>query len=132
MGITVRVNAGRTISAIDQLIKKLPDANHQGVDDMAKIGIRAIQTKLESGSPLRVRSGALAGSVEQTLDEFAGAVSRAHVAPTIVYARIQELGGISGKGHRSKLPPRPYVAPAEEENMDRFRDAAIDAVRGAF
>lgn len=30
------------------------------------------------------------------------------VGPTIRYARIQELGGDCGKGHRTHLPPRPY------------------------
>lgn len=31
--------------------------------------------------------------------------------PTTVYARIQELGGQTGKGGRTRLPARPYVSP---------------------
>jgi phage gpG-like protein len=30
----------------------------------------------------------------------------------LVYSRIQELGGWAGRGHRSHLPPRPYLKPA--------------------
>ena len=36
----------------------------------------------------------------------------ARVGPTAVYGRIQELGGVAGRGHRTRLPPRPYMAPA--------------------
>lgn len=32
--------------------------------------------------------------------------------PTAVYSRIQELGGWTGKGHNTYLPPRPYFRPA--------------------
>lgn len=30
----------------------------------------------------------------------------------VVYARIQELGGDAGRGHRSHLPARPYLKPS--------------------
>jgi len=31
--------------------------------------------------------------------------------PTSVYSRIQELGGLAGRDHRTRLPKRPYVRP---------------------
>lgn len=34
------------------------------------------------------------------------------VGPTAVYGRIQELGGDTGRGHRTHLPPRPSLYPA--------------------
>ncbi len=34
------------------------------------------------------------------------------VGPTAIYGRIQELGGVTGAGHRTTLPPRPSLAPA--------------------
>lgn len=34
------------------------------------------------------------------------------VGGTAVYTRIQELGGWTGRGHRSYLPPRPSLRPA--------------------
>lgn len=38
----------------------------------------------------------------------------AQVGPTAVYGRIQELGGVTGRGHAATLPARPYVQPAFE------------------
>ena len=53
----------------------------------------------------------------------------ARVAPTTVYARIQELGGQAGRGHQSALPPRPYVSPAVTKSALKARDAAIRVFR---
>jgi phage gpG-like protein len=39
----------------------------------------------------------------------------AQVGPTAVYGRIQELGGVTGRGGATELPPRPYVRPAYEK-----------------
>lgn len=128
----VKVNASRTIEALQRIKDELPEANYQGVMNMAKDGVRFIQTVLESGSPLHMRSGALAGSVKVTFSEMGGLTSRARVAPTTVYARIQELGGVSGKDYHSHLPPRPYVRPAILGGMDKFRDDAIEAIRGVL
>lgn len=38
----------------------------------------------------------------------------AEVGPTVVYGRIQELGGVTGRGGATRLPPRPYVKPPYE------------------
>lgn len=35
----------------------------------------------------------------------------AQIGPTAVYGRIQELGGVTGRGGATVLPARPYVAP---------------------
>lgn len=34
------------------------------------------------------------------------------VGPTAIYGRIQELGGDTGRNHRTHLPPRPSLYPA--------------------
>ncbi|MFG3287254.1 hypothetical protein ACGF3G_00320 [Streptomyces sp. NPDC048179] len=39
----------------------------------------------------------------------------AQIGPTAVYGRIQELGGITGRGGATELPPRPYVRPSYEK-----------------
>lgn len=36
------------------------------------------------------------------------------MGPTAVYARIHELGGWTGAGYRTYLPPRPHLKPAWE------------------
>ncbi|MFI8459023.1 hypothetical protein [Kitasatospora sp. NPDC085464] len=46
--------------------------------------------------------------------------------PTAAYARIQELGGVTGRGHATTLPPRPYMRAAYDEV------AHDPALRGAF
>lgn len=39
----------------------------------------------------------------------------AQTGPTAVYGRIQELGGVTGRGAATVLPPRPYVQPSYEQ-----------------
>jgi phage gpG-like protein len=39
----------------------------------------------------------------------------AQIGPTAVYGRIQELGGVTGRGGATELPPRPYVRPSFEK-----------------
>ncbi|MFI5814853.1 hypothetical protein ACIA7S_28340 [Streptomyces sp. NPDC051643] len=38
----------------------------------------------------------------------------AQIGPTAVYGRIQELGGSTGRGGATELPPRPFVRPVYE------------------
>lgn len=42
------------------------------------------------------------------------AIWHEELGPTAVYARIQELGGETGRGHATTLPERPYLRPAFE------------------
>jgi hypothetical protein len=61
---------------------------------------------------------------------------RAHVyegstGPTAVYARIHGKGGWTGAGHRTYLPPRPYVGPAVGAASARARATMRDEIRKA-
>jgi phage gpG-like protein len=88
---------------------------------MAAVVMRAVQEELgktshdpgtatpsQPGEPPSLITGQLRRSVIMKTK------GRGHiqVGATAVYARIQELGGDAGRGHRSHLPPRPYLAPA--------------------
>ena len=53
------------------------------------------------------------------------AIWHEEIGPTAVYARIQELGGDTGRGHATTLPARPYLRPAFEAWM---RDPATREV----
>jgi len=57
----------------------------------------------------------------------------AEIGPTAVYSRIQELGGDTGRGHRSHLPPRPYIKPTTQAEKARvyafYRRAWEEALR---
>jgi phage gpG-like protein len=125
------IDASALIAALQERIGEAPDVSTDAVQRMSTTAQQAIRAKLGSGEPLHIRTGRLFGSVDQTYFS-PGAVAMAHVAPTTVYARIQELGGVSGKGHRSHLPPRPYVAPAVEASMGLFEDDAVEAIRPLF
>lgn len=71
------------------------------------------------GTPPSLISGALAASITATPATGDGPVWEAQVGPAgVVYARIQELGGITGAGHRTVLPPRPYMLPAQQGSTD--------------
>jgi phage gpG-like protein len=125
------INASALIDALEARIEEAPDYSTDAVQKMSSTAQTAIKATLGSGAPLHLRTGRLLDSVEQTYFS-PGAIAMAHVAPTVVYSRIQELGGISGKDYRSKLPPRPYVAPSIEESMELFEQDAIDAIRPMF
>lgn len=64
------------------------------------------------GQPPAMVSGDLAGSVTHRGPTGGGGRYEVEVGATTVYARIQELGGRAGRGHRAVLPPRPYLHPA--------------------
>lgn len=74
---------------------------------------RGTPTGSAPGSPPWRISGALMGSVFVEPARPSGAFSwSGRVGPTSRYGRIHELGGNTGRGHRTYLPPRPHLAPA--------------------
>lgn len=84
-------------------------------------------------SPATV-TGNLMRSIEEYGPYWTGENSaEGAVGPNAVYARIQELGGVTGRDYATTLPPRPYVAPAVEESREKvhqiFRDAFEEALR---
>ena len=78
------------------------------------------------GTPPSRISGALQSSVGTTGRMSWPGRASTRVAPTAVQARIQELGGWTGRGHATHLPPRPYLRPTLERYTDEIRDAAIE------
>jgi phage gpG-like protein len=69
-------------------------------------------TPSSPGSPPSLISGNLMRSIAVDGPSSSLGVHRAQIGPTAIYGRIQELGGATGRGHRTQLPARPYVAPA--------------------
>ena len=73
---------------------------------------RGTPTPSPPGSPPALIGGALRRSVMTVPGDMSGYRASVQVGGTIVYARIQELGGRAGRNHASLLPPRPYLRPA--------------------
>lgn len=88
------------------------------------------QTPAPPGAPPSLISGQLRRSVRRTSSMATGVASwETRVGGTTVYARIQELGGLSGPGHRTRLPPRPYLRPALAMSWGKLQEAAQAAFR---
>jgi phage gpG-like protein len=131
-------------AALQRLEIEAAASARDAAEAMGQVGERAIKLELSMSShtrntqtpsrphvdPPSLITGQLRASVRRTRSHSDGPAKwNVHIAPTTVYARIQELGGIAGWHHRAHLPPRPYVRPAMEKSMNQARDAAVRAFR---
>lgn len=76
---------------------------------------RRTLTPSAPGSPPSLVSGTLMRSIAVDGPSGGLGVYTATIGPTAIYGRIQELGGVTGRGHRVHLPARPYVDPGWEK-----------------
>ncbi|RCG19119.1 hypothetical protein DQ384_38225 [Sphaerisporangium album] len=120
------VQVGALVVALEGYGRRASDGARAAADVMALASEREIKTTLRTythskgtltpsppGSPPALVSGGLRRSVKARRPRQTGAARwEAHTAPSIEYSRIQELGGWTGRGHLSYLPPRPYVGPS--------------------
>lgn len=80
---------------------------------------RGTPTPSPPGSPPALITGTLRRSIRVTAAEPVSITGwTVSVGPTVVYGRIQELGGDAGRGGSVHLPPRPYLEPALQEVVD--------------
>lgn len=74
---------------------------------------RGTPTGSPPGSPPWRISGHLGDSVTVRRARSTGPGRwEGQAGPTAIYGRIQELGGVTGRGHRTTLPARPSLRPA--------------------
>lgn len=133
---------------IDPIFKQIDEQVYEGT----LVGVRKAmffaegETKASFGKPgfPMVRSGHLrrsiqSGIVEKNRDTITGAVWS-----NLIYARIQELGGvvlpkkgpfmrfkIGGRWVTSygyRIPPRPYLKPSVENNIDKIKEIIINSI----
>lgn len=96
---------------------------------------RGMATTSPAGEPPALVTGQLRRSIKVEGPRAMGpGVYQARIGPTAVYGRIQELGGMAGPGRMTRLPARPYVAPALEAltRDGRLASAYTDAWRAAM
>jgi hypothetical protein len=138
MGFEIRVEgADQLKTALADWRKRTEDATQDALKASSTVVQDQIQGNLirrfyppssPPGEPPASRTGYLFDRVLKRFDgQISAGVYKARVFPSTVYARIQELGGVTGRGHRTRLPPRPYVQPAVDAVRDRVRQLFIDA-----
>jgi phage gpG-like protein len=64
------------------------------------------------GEPPASPLGDLRKSITHTLPEWMGNEVFSEVGTSLVYGRILEYGGLTGRGHAVRILPRPYFAPS--------------------
>ncbi len=141
-------------AAVDALLARTAAATDKAVDDGVALIANAAQQNLTyfshppgtptpsaPGEPPALISGALRRSIKTRRTKSGPTLYEGRVGPTIIYGRIQELGGRLGRNPRHAmwraggfLPPRPYfrpaVAGARPKIQALFRDAWARAMRG--
>lgn len=103
-----------TIAKIDLTNTKVRKAVQE------QVGKSALNIQLEAKKRCPVRTGALRNSI--TVD-FYGVMS-AQIGPHMPYAPYVEFG-------TRKMPAKPYLFPAFEEERPKFEQGLADAIKGA-
>lgn len=134
-------------AAVDAMIERVRSATDGAVDDGLALIQKAAQANLTHfthppgtptpsapGDPPALISGALRRSIRVRRTKNGPDVYEGRVGPTIVYGRIQELGGQLGHNPRHGmwrrpgfLPPRPYLRPAAFNAAPKVRDLLVKA-----
>lgn len=133
------------IAKLRRLRDRAPETADLAAAAMAAVAMAAVQRELgrtshdpgtltpsQPGEPPSLITGQLRRSVIMK-PKGPGHVQ---VGATTVYARIQELGGWTGRGHATYLPPRPYlkaalVKLAESGELTKAAAKVIRAQMGA-
>lgn len=146
-GMTIRWQSDAFRAALKAWGEKADEVTGGAVDSVLRLIVRQERTLLNLGShPRGTKTGSPPGSPPWRISGDLGDSVRADRAkrrgpgvwfgqagPTAIYARIQELGGDTGRGHRTHLPPRPHLYPAvrlvRPAMRDEFYKAWWDAQR---
>jgi HK97 gp10 family phage protein len=105
------------------MVKKLSEKSHPP----------GTPTPSAPGEPPAWVSGRLARSVERDEPREKGFGNyAASVGPDTEYARIQEEGGETGRGHATHLPARPYLAPSVAESAPRMQEIFGERLQDAI
>lgn len=140
------------VAAVERLRARLHEATDHAVDDGLALIQRGAQQNLTHfthppgtptpsapGDPPALISGALRRSIKARRTKHGPVQYEGGVGPTIVYGRIQELGGRLGVNPRHGmwrtpgfLPPRPYLRPAAFNAAPKIRKLFADAWSAAI
>jgi len=121
------------VAAATRAVGDSISAVHRTMVELLRVYSHPMGTPTPSppGHPPALVTGSLIRSIHERGPQVLGPIITGSVGPTIVYARIQELGGHAGRGHRSYLPPRPYVKPTVAIEGPRAYQRLVSAVARA-
>jgi phage gpG-like protein len=146
--ITLSNNFAAVKTASQDALKKAVMAGGQVVEAYAKINVEHTFSSKATGG------AGLGGSIQTVLSKTTSTEAEADVGPTVIYGRIQELGGIikpvfaqmlhwindAGEdvfANVVHIPPRPYLRPALDDHKEEVLEAigyqlkqAIERVAG--
>ncbi len=140
MTVSVKVDSAKTLRALNDLSDDIKDKGQVIALKQAGLVVeRAAKIKLSEngrheegtptpsapGSPPSIISGTLRASVK-TMEPVKRGFGQYSilVGPTVVYGRVQELGG-----GRNNLPARPYMKPAADMSEKEIRAVYINVLR---
>jgi phage virion morphogenesis protein len=78
------------------------------------------------GRKILIQSGRLKSSITYNVNE---AAKRVEIGSNVIYAGIQQRGGMTGRGHKTKIPARPYLVfrPEDPQRITSAMEAYIRA-----
>lgn len=141
-----------TIEQFSEALKRMENAARgKALLNSADAGARTIETyaKINIEKTFRQHKGeseSLSGSILRDIVSQSDTLVEIAVGPSVIYGRIQELGGTvkpvfkkwlhwvdeDGQHHQAKevtLPARPYLRPAVDENGDKIVKAISENLR---
>jgi HK97 gp10 family phage protein len=116
-------------------LKKATEKIAQDAADSIRARTHATGTQTPSrpGEPPANISGHLADSIRAQPVRVTGfGHYESGVGADAAYARIQELGGETGRAHTTTLPPRPFIQPAIDRYAVTVSDEVADAITNAL
>lgn len=121
----------RQVGRIKNLYKGVDKVLRQRLALIGRLLKKEIAVNL-SGRVLNVRSGTLRGSWRRHIVSRLPDGYRLFLWSEVPYARIHEYGGMTGRGHRTRIPKRPYVTPAVAMLESRIVSELENALKAAI
>ena len=118
------------LEGTDELMKNLRklDSSIRGhvAKEAVEDGAYVIMGKAQINAPFRL--GTLKNSFRVESRNI-GSGAEAEVGPHVIYGRIQELGGWTGRGHKTYITGKHYLSRAVEEKKGEAVTAMAETIR---
>ena len=111
---------------LEKVKKDFNLASEQAVQGVIKAGVASmldIQTTAKKPGYVPYRTGNLKRSITSNVDvrKSGDKIQIGTVGSNLVYARIQEYGGSTGRNHKTKIIGKFYLTRAISDNIEKLR-----------